>query len=169
MSVVTKAQKPMRKFRLLAGCHSEGFNCPHCGKALPMLFKENTACPFCNETVKKGNPIVYRPGDVFLSPYDLDRKLNSPGSIKFEPLDGATPASTLADLSDEELTAEVARRKLVPQDEAPTMEEDMGDDTLTSMTAKELRQLAAQEEIDLGNANGKDQMIAVIRSARNAG
>jgi len=132
-----------RKFRLLAGCHSEG-------------------------TDQDGKPITFRKGDVFESDYNLDKMFNSVGAIKFEALDGVQFKSALEDMSDEELAAEVVRRQEAKAGNQPTSTEYQEEDSLDSMTVRELKNFAEQEEIDLGNASTKENIIRVIRSSQNA-
>ena len=76
---------------------------------------------------------TYKPGDVFDSASDLGRH-NRGGGIRFEKLTEAVPIS-----------------------ETPT------NDDLSRMTVPSLRELAEREEIDLGQAVLKDDILETIR------
>ena len=135
------------RFKLLAGSHTEQVG-----------------------TEENGDPIyhTYRRGDEFDSISELDRRLNSPGSIKFQRIGDETQGAVAVEtLTDEQLIAEIQHRKLSAAALAETV--DAGeDDGLDSMSVAQLKELADGDEIDLGNAKTKDAIIRVIRSARNA-
>lgn len=86
---------------------------------------------------------LYKPGETVESDRDLAKLFNHPGSIKFErlpdpPQSTAQPAVAVAERPDVDLD---------------------------SMTLRDLQALAETEEIDLGGAKTKDQMVKVIRQA----
>lgn len=87
----------------------------------------------------QGDGKVYRRGDVVNSKQDLEKRF---GPAKFQRV--ADPAQ----VKEEE---PVASAPVSVQDE------------FSDMTVAELKQFAASEEIDLGSASRKDEILAVIR------
>jgi hypothetical protein len=83
---------------------------------------------------------VYKAGDIIETDYDLNR-FNAPKAEKFQRITGEE--------------AQAITQSQAAQ--APV------DETLESMTLQELRNLAAEEELDLGNAKTKAEIIAAIR------
>lgn len=96
-----------------------------------------------------GRPVIYARNDVVESETDLCKLNAGMATKKFERVDDSTP-----------LTNPDAAGKSVPSPETV----DPNEDTFNEMTVAELRQFAEQEEIDLGKARTKDEIIAVLRS-----
>ena len=93
----------------------------------------------------------YVKGDIVECKQDLCALYNTQLGAKF------------AEVSEEEMEMidkQKARRAEKNKTATPS-----GPDTLDSMSAQELRAHAAAEEIDLGNAQSKTDMIKIIRSA----
>ena len=67
----------------------------------------------------------------------------------------------MASASDDDLRNGVAAFRARAEDD-----DDDGSDDLAGMTAASLRELAAKESIDLGDAKRKPDMLALIRAAR---
>lgn len=87
---------------------------------------------------------TYKQGDVFDSDEDLVKRF---GHQKFE-----------------RVYSEVTHKPVEKSDKAS----DKSDDGLESMTLEELRKFAEGEEIDLGKATRKDEIIKAIRAAEIA-
>ena len=108
----------MMKFRLLSGIHSHG-------------------------------GVTYVAGDedhdVVESEIDLERRFNSPGSIKFQRI------------REEDCRVSAA----VLDDKGPSETRRV---SLESLTVNQLRKLAEEREVDLGDAIRKDEIIGALRS-----
>jgi hypothetical protein len=104
-------------------------------------------CEKCSDEDTR-NWHVYRPGDIIDTKINLLALNQPPRSMKFEMVDekGKIVHSESA----------VAH----PQTPIPARR-----DGLEAMTVNELKLLAAEEEIDLGEATRKEEIIAVIRGA----
>ncbi len=89
---------------------------------------------------------VYSAGDVVDSATDLNL-MNSPGSVKFEQLHGDEPI-------EEAIVADVAETA------------ESKPDAYNTMSVSELREYAAEEEIDLEGIRLKADIIEAIRSAQ---
>jgi hypothetical protein len=111
-------------------------------------------CGKHHEGDANGAQRTYVRGDVFDSPYNL-LKFNSLESKRFEVVPDSTP------LVHNEVKKPPAEPNLETPQAGPATE-----NTLDSMTVTELRTLAEEEEIDLGNASRKDQIIQAIRATR---
>lgn len=130
------------KFRLLAGGHS-------------VILKQ---------AVNPGDKVeyyTYHKDDVFESATDLEL-LNAPPATnlrkKFERVPDNTPVTPMT---------------VRPTNSAPPYPLDSAsspqfNDALENMTIAELKQYAAEEEIDLGKASKKEEVIEVIRKAADA-
>lgn len=95
---------------------------------------------------------TYHAGDVIETNFDLTT-LNGgdPQTVKFEKVDDATPA-TAVDAVPVEIKSSVNTNAAAV------------DDTLDAMTVNELKEMAAEEEIDLGSAKSKAEILSVLRS-----
>lgn len=97
---------------------------------------------------------VYKRGDRVTTPVDLEKKLNRPGyPPKFRRVDGVLPSQKLGPPN--------------PGDPYPTQlppPQTHGMDTLEAMTVEELRKYAAEEEIDLGPAKTKADILKAIKA-----
>lgn len=94
-------------------------------------------------TVKR----MYSPGESVESDRDLCKLFNRPGSIKFERLPDPPQAQSFQGQQNAVATA---------VKESPDLD---------GMTVRDLQALAEEEEIDLGGAKTKDQMVKTIRQA----
>lgn len=92
----------------------------------------------------------YKPGDVIETKSDL-LKLNSPGSTKFALLESVPVA--------EPHEAKKSGKK------SKKAEPVHGSATLDAMSIEELQAMAEAEEIDLGGATRKDEIIDIILEA----
>ncbi len=109
---------------------------------------------YVNGKTADGKPIVMKPGDIVESDVHLDKRF---GRKKFERLDDSFSAASIA-----AETAQAAREGFHGKDAATAVVED----TLSAMTVSELRQLAEEEELDLGRSKTKDELLAAIRVQR---
>jgi hypothetical protein len=103
---------------------------------------------------KVGNPIVYEAGDIVESDADLLFLNGKVGSLgpKFEVVhDDRLHATDRVNLAKKEMPVDPAS----PQG-----------DGLDSFTLDELKQLAEDDEVDLGKAKTKEQVIKAIREQR---
>ena len=83
--------------------------------------------------------VTYKAGDVFASKSDLDKRFNQPPmSIKFERIH-ETPVAA-------------AQQAAIS-------------DTLDAMTVEELKAYAESEELSLGKAKTREEMVKVLRAA----
>ena len=85
-------------------------------------------------------------------------KLNTPGMKRFERVDDTTtvdPGTLYAD----EVTRQSVEAGVA---DTPAAKASVAD-TLAEMTVQELRTFAASEEIDLGSAKTKEQILDIIR------
>lgn len=132
----------MPKFRLLHGNHCE-----------------NERDPNTNELVK------YKAGDIFFSPQPLDKMHNSPGSIKFEPVSDGTLVTRhpVAKAATAGFNGEP--EKIEADSISNTSQPMFSTAELERMNVEELKKFAAEEEIDLGTASKKADIIARIQSA----
>lgn len=143
------------KFKVLAGKHAEG---------------------------KGADLRVYRKDETIDTDYDLAKKFNGPYSNmkKFELISDsgptAEPSKSPPNLSGSAPSAVVAAAKqgfdtinppkpVVPEPVKTQPNPKQYDDTLESMNEVELRKFAEAEEIDLGNAKNKKDMLRAIRAA----
>ena len=129
-------EKVKRVFKLIRGSHTEG--------------------EVTNPATGSLTPVIYKKGDVFESECDLE-KHNSPGAKKFELLFNGTMEKYRALRGTQNSTS--AKTNSIP---ANTVTQDYDRDTLRVMTVKELKQLAESNEIHLGDAHLKDDIINVI-------
>jgi len=137
------------KFRVLKGCHSEGH---HADKSACIYYADGSG-----------------DGCIVDSASDLS-KLNHPGAVKFERVFDET--------AEESIRRQVAnstgqKSPAIPNQDTPVAQAaregfshgDTTTQTLETMTLPELKKMAEEEEIDLGTATRKDQIIQIIKSA----
>lgn len=115
----------------------------------------------------------HRAGEVIESMTALDGKFNSPGyPPKFERITEGVPTVALADIR--QMPGESAEQwmaRIKKLSEPSTLSPGKlagaeGDDVaFQSMTVEELRAFAAEEEIDLGRATRKEDIIRVLKEA----
>ncbi len=99
---------------------------------------------------------IYHKGSVFESTIELDKEFNTdPAKPKFTRVDNSVPLTYNTPTS----KTDTAPTPKVETNESSTNK----DDTLSSMTVEELRQYALSEEIDLGKAKTKAEILAIIR------
>ena len=128
------------------------------GKYLVLEGKHQGTDPF--EKNGKATVTIHRKGDVIESDVDLCKMWNRPGCRKFRKLSESTPA------------------KLTPQsmyvppedpfdEESEFTEEDHQEtqDSFANLTIPELRSIAENNEIDLGKATRKEEIISALRIA----
>lgn len=97
----------------------------------------------------------YPTGTIVATETDLVAKFNSPNSRKFEQVTKEEA---------EVFAAKLAREKNKGQRGRSTQDAGLTEnDNLEKMTIEELRKKAADEEIELGNATKKEDIIKVIR------
>lgn len=104
-------------------------------------------------------------GDIIETDLDLKALFDRPGNIpKFEDI---THGAAMAAMTPESIDQQVAEllRKKAEMVNAQGSEKTHGDRTLESMTVEELKKLAAEEEIDLGKATKKEDIIRIIQSS----
>ena len=139
----------MPVFRVLVGTHCEG------------------------ERGADGKLVKYRKGDVFRSKSDVDKTHNGPASIRFERLPEDTDPKLLKNPTK-------SGNEIAVSDAAKA-----GFDTLTTDAQNEelkkifasvdkmdlagLQKFAAEEEIDLGNLKGKNEILAQIKKSLTPG
>lgn len=104
-------------------------------------------------------------GDIIETDVDLHHMFDQPGAQpKFQDItlgDGTMPQTA------ESIDEQIARLQRQKEELANKngSQSTHGDLTLQSMTVEELRKMAAEEEIDLGKASKKEDIINIINSA----
>jgi hypothetical protein len=132
------------KFRILVGKHSEGYHLGADGRRIkPKIY--------CADGKQDGN-IIETTTDLC--------KMNHPGANKFQRLYESPKSS-----SDPEAVAEAAHEGFYGMPEDPAVK--AKSDGLDGKNAAELRKIAEEEEIDLGSAKTKDQILGRIRESRH--
>lgn len=114
----------------------------------------------CDTDPHTGKNTVYVKGDVFDSDKDLLRENRSnPDKDRFELVSSDTPMH----YNGCPLTRKEQKegKTTTPTVVNPTAAED----TFSSMTLDELKKFAQAEDINLGKAKSKDEVLAVIRAA----
>jgi len=101
----------------------------------------------------------YGPGDLVVTDIDLNRFNAGSGPKKFDRLPDNTPIPKAGQKKKTQASASVQSSPKLPMEE----------DTLQGMSVEELRHLAEQEEIDLGEARRKDKIIEIILEATLVG
>ena len=125
----------MAKYKLLRGLHQEG--------------KYPEGHP------DAGKPITYHPGDIIETHRNLFR-LNSPGAIKFQRIEA--DAKIVLPKGPAEQLEQKAEEQEAAMAEVPEVS-----DGLEELDVKALKSYAKEEEIDLGGAMKKDDILATIR------
>lgn len=109
----------------------------------------------------------YKTGDIVVSKTNLAERYNTPGAIKFEFLGTATPTQAVqareAAEPVEKKFQEPAKVEEVVEEQSTTEQSD-----LSTLTIEKLRELATEEEIDLGDAVRKAEIVSAIELARKA-
>ncbi len=96
---------------------------------------------------ENGKQIIHERGSTFASNHDLDRIYNKPNSTKFQRV------------SDEKL-------KQLPPTQHAVPNQNTISDGLEDLTIGKLRELAAEEEIDIEGAIKKDDILSRIRATQ---
>lgn len=161
MPLVSKPVK-LNQFRLIAGMHQQKeFNKDADGKLVPLLDEDGKAVLVRGKAVYESETVTYRFNDnnVVESHKDLVALLPN----KFQ-LIGPSKRS----MSQEEIDAFGIKPQ--PETKKPEAKRETAtepeDDGLDKMTVSDLRDLAARDEIDLGDAHLKADIVAAIRLAR---
>lgn len=130
----------MALYKLLRGKHAQGF------------FPKGH--PFA------GQPITYEPGDIIESPNNL---LGSNGNMDARTLGKAHLGDKFELVTDDRAvpTDKINAKPATDEEEAAGQ----GDDGLDKMNVTDLRKLAEGDDIDLGQARTKPEIIAAIRAA----
>lgn len=141
-------------YRVLEGKHfgkgPKGCECDACLYNQKEYEKVRDARKEGIEYVPRLRDHAYRKGDIVETEFDLLAFNQPPRSMKFEKVDSiGRPVSQLA------------RSK---KSTATAGDFDLGDG-LEELTVEELRKLAEEEEIDLGSASRKDDIIKEIRKS----
>lgn len=145
------------KFKVLSGKHQE--HSPH-SKGEP-----------------RKRPVTYHAGDVIEVKHDLCKMFNKPRRLKFLRVPDGTPLKrTVPDLppaveddpedvldAQDVLDDQNALDTLESTGEDALLEESEVQDSFTGLTVKDLRSLAEENEIDLGEATLKDDILRVMR------
>lgn len=140
------AKKPRvkKRWKLLAGLHAEGF------------VDSDTDLP-----VQQREQKIYEAGDIFDSECDLDAS-NAPGCMKFIEVGFGTALKNKYDTPPKESAAKPT---------TSSQEEPVGDSrraTLEALTVQELRKVASEEGVELGNASRKEDIIQALLIAYSA-
>lgn len=90
--------------------------------------------------------VVHHPKDMVESSLDLCKLFNSPGSTRFQ----RAPSSAQVTVQGKPLDGSAVRAQV---------------ENLEQMTVAELREYAANNEVELGNATKKDEIVETIRAA----
>ncbi len=114
------------------------------------------------ESVSTNNPeqpgetklVIFNKGDRFESNSELDKKFNSSGSVKFERLDDDAKVSSSVNVA--------ANAGALIGNTSPAPGLDNADVDLQNKTVAELKAIASEFEIDLGQASKKDDIIKVL-------
>lgn len=100
----------------------------------------------------EGNEAVYSQGTKFWSKNDLS-KFNGPGAVKFELIE-----KKVVDDPRREVSLAPAAPESLPSSPAQVS----GMETFNSMTVQELKKWAESEEVELGAAKSKEQILQAI-------
>lgn len=123
-------------------------------------------------THKGKQPLKHTKGDVIESDADLALHHNRPGSKRFSRVDNDTPTRCSSLITPEEVVVPVKAPEPSPV-EPLRSDEDFVDpveeatdpqDQFTGLTVAELKAIAQDEEIDLGDATRKADILNVLRS-----
>jgi hypothetical protein len=126
----------MAKYRILRGCHAEGF--------------------YPAGHPQAGNPIVYEPGEVIETNNCLLKHNSRPGT------QGAL--GDKFQLVDDDRIQPTEKIKVKPVEEH-VQEPSQPEDGLSGMSVPELKELARGDSIELGQAKTKADILKVIRDA----
>lgn len=101
---------------------------------------------------------IYKKGDLVTTHVDMEARFNRPGfPPKYRRVEGVLPSQKLGGLP------KTGDSYPVPQNLPPAQTHGM--DTLEGLTVEELRKYAAEEEIDLGPAKTKAQILEAIKAS----
>ena len=101
----------------------------------------------------------YKSGDIVESEIDLCKRGNRPGARKFVEVHEETPVKLTPPIAPEDVEEEEHVEVQHPED---VVDES---DVLLSSTIEELRSIAERNNIDLGPAKLKGDIVAIIRAA----
>lgn len=106
-----------------------------------------------HSTGRGRNRVVAKKGDLVTTHIDLEKRFNVPGfPAKYRKVEGVAPSQKLGKIEPQPVNT-------LPPPQTHGME------TLDSMTIEELRKYAAEEEIDLGQAKTKGQILDAIKAS----
>lgn len=158
----TVAEKPTYKFRLLAGFHCEGDTYAKNPDGSLKKLDGELVIERKGRTWGPGHPAN---GPIIETDIDLHKRYDKPGNPpKFQPL--TEPIDLLT--SQQQIDAEIAKlqaKKAELDSRVSPLGHDATEGTLKDMSEKELREWANAEEIDLGKARTKGEMIKAILKA----
>jgi hypothetical protein len=122
------------------------------------------------------HPVRYAQGETVENHTDLCARHNPRNAAgielrsyqKYECLDPSAGygAQVLESLSIEQLEAALAERKKKEQAQEPVATQAAGESFFDAMTVDDLKRYAAEEEIDLGKARSKDDIVKVLKGAK---
>ena len=137
----------MPVFRMLVGTHCEG------------------------ERGADGKFVKYRKGDIFRSKSNLDKTHNGPASIRFEKLPEDTDPKLLKNPKSNEMTVSDAAKAGFDTITTDAANEELKKifASLDKMDLAGLQKFAAEEEVDLGNLKGKNEILAQIKKSLTPG
>jgi hypothetical protein len=149
--VIQKKVKPIRYFRILAGFHG--------GKCVVNEDGEPTHRPIIYGVKRPPDGIEDDQwgGDLVPDTADLCKKFNYPGSIKFEEIFNVNPSDKLSPVA---LAAKSGFEIGNTANLNPS-----ANDPFDDMTIPQLQAHAQAEEIPLGKAKTKEEIIKILRSA----
>lgn len=115
----------------------------------------------------------YEPGDIITTEQDL-RKLNSIGAKRYELLTEINGALLPDDVVQEAVRQGEGEEPPVEEKQEPNDDDDLEDllnegeevDDMSDLTVEELRKIAEDEGINLGNRKKKAAIISAIQEAR---
>lgn len=137
----------MARYRLLAGKHAQ---------------KEE------NPETKQKEVKIYKRGDVFESKHDLLKFNAGPGAMKFEKVDDQENQPRRARTESASQTQQQHHTSVETPAGKPPRNQQEFVTALEKMNEKDLRSLAAEEEIDLKGAKTKDDIVKAIKVATTA-
>ncbi len=100
--------------------------------------------------VGKPKMVIYKKGDIVDSEKDLCKMFNSRGVRKFRKMPDNTPA---------------IRASSTPETELPEADVTTVEDAFAGLTISALRAIAEEEEIDLGDATLKRDILQILRDS----
>lgn len=146
-----RSAQPVRYFRILAGFHA--------GKNVINEYGEDTTRPIIYGAKRPPDGIADDQwgGDLIPDTADLCKKFNSPRSIKFEEVLGFNPSEQLSPVA-------LANKQGFESGNIASLNPSTND-PFDDMTIPQLQAHAQAEEIPLGKAKTKEEIIKILRNA----